>query len=116
PLRTGGADVGVAVSGANTAAPAVTDNGDGYYTATYTPVAVGTDVVTVTLEGVPTGASPYESGVAPKIAKFGPSKNTQSVPVGTAVPNPPSVKLTDGTGAPVAGVAVTFTVLSGGGT
>ena len=39
----------------------------------------------------------------------------QSANVGTAVPIPPSVKVTDSAGTPVAGVPVTFAVASGGG-
>lgn len=41
--------------------------------------------------------------------------NNQSAVAGQAVPVPPSVKITDASGNPVAGVNVTFTVTSGGG-
>ncbi|HKP31038.1 MAG TPA: Ig-like domain-containing protein [Gemmatimonadales bacterium] len=40
---------------------------------------------------------------------------SQTTPAGTAVPVAPSVKVTDGSGNPVVGVQVTFTVTSGGG-
>jgi hypothetical protein len=115
-LTTGGANVAVRVSGANSVTPSVTDNGDGTYTAQYTPINVGTDSLEVTMGGAALGGSPYLSVVAPKIVKIGPSKNTQTVPVGTAVPAPPSVRVSDGAGTPLGGITVTFTVLSGGGT
>jgi hypothetical protein len=41
---------------------------------------------------------------------------TQKVPAGTAVPEPPSVRVTTAAGQPVAGVRVDFAVQSGGGT
>jgi hypothetical protein len=41
--------------------------------------------------------------------------NNQQVPAGTPVPTPPAVVLRDANGNPVAGVAVTFEVVSGGG-
>ena len=40
----------------------------------------------------------------------------QTAGVGTSVANPPSVQVTDGSGNPVPGVAVTFNVTVGGGT
>src|SRR5439155_10028560 len=43
------------------------------------------------------------------------SATSQSAAVGTAVSAPPSVKVTDATGNPVSGVAVTFTVTAGSG-
>ncbi|HEU4565048.1 MAG TPA: filamin/ABP280 repeat domain-containing protein, partial [Gemmatimonadaceae bacterium] len=60
---TGGATVAVSVSGANTAAPPVTDNGNGTYGASYTPAAAGTDQVAITLDGTPIAGSPYTSTV-----------------------------------------------------
>lgn len=115
-LTTGGDDVVVQVSGANSATPAVADNTRGTYTARYTPRGVGADQVAITLNGVALAGSPFPSVVAPKIVKVGPSRFTQTgVPVGTAVPSPPSVKVTDAAGTPVAGVTVTFTVTAGGG-
>ncbi|KKL26877.1 hypothetical protein LCGC14_2390850, partial [marine sediment metagenome] len=50
-LASGGATVVINVGGANTAAPSVTDNSDGTYTATYTPTASGTDNITGTING-----------------------------------------------------------------
>jgi hypothetical protein len=61
---TGGGSWTVAVTGANTANPSVTDNGDGTYTATYTPVVGGTDIITIRLGGTQIGGSPYNSTVA----------------------------------------------------
>ena len=43
------------------------------------------------------------------------SLERQTASPGTAVPNPPSVLVTDANGAPKAGIPVTFTVTSGGG-
>ena len=65
PLTIGGDVVAVAVSGANTATPAVTDNGDGTYSATYTPTVAGTDQVAITLNGAPLVGSPFTSIVNP---------------------------------------------------
>jgi hypothetical protein len=64
PMSTGGDAVTVTVSGANPAGSlAVTDNGNGTYTASYTPQATGTDQVAITLNGVPISGSPYTSTV-----------------------------------------------------
>jgi hypothetical protein len=41
--------------------------------------------------------------------------NAQTASAGAAVPQPPAVRLVDGTGAPIAGVTVEFAVASGGG-
>jgi len=68
PVTLGGDVVVVSVTGANTETPAVTDNGDGTYTASYTPALAGTDLVAITLNGVPISASPYASAVAGGIA------------------------------------------------
>jgi filamin/ABP280 repeat protein/calcineurin-like phosphoesterase family protein len=115
-LTKGGDTVVAAVSGANPGSPVVTDNANGTYSARYVPLKVGTDIVAITLNGTPLGGSPYQSAVASKIVKVGPSRNTQAgIPVGSNVPYPPSVKVSDGTGAALAGVSVTFTVLAGGG-
>jgi filamin/ABP280 repeat protein/calcineurin-like phosphoesterase family protein len=113
---TGGDAVVVQVSGANSAAPLVTDNANGSYTARYTPIAPGANTVTVTLNGTPLNGSPYSSVVSPKIIKVGSSRLTQTgMAPGSIVPYPPSAKVTDGAGVPLPGVTVTFTVLAGGG-
>ncbi len=82
PVTTGGAVVAVSVTGANTATPPVTDQGNGTYTASYTPAATGTDNIAITLGGSPVGASPYSSTVgagAPSAAQ-----STATVPGGVA--------------------------------
>jgi hypothetical protein len=115
-LTTGGDTVAIQVNGANPGTPGVTDNANGTYSSRYTPRTVGTDLIAITLNGAPLGASPYRSAVAPKIVKSGPSRNTQfGVPVGSKVPYPPSVKVSDGAGTALMGVTVTFTVIAGGG-
>ncbi|MGH7630511.1 MAG: Ig-like domain-containing protein [Gemmatimonadales bacterium] len=72
-LTTGGDAIAVSVSGSNNASGlAVTDNGDGTYTASYTPQMTGVDQVAVTLAGVPIGGSPYTSTVvAPSASQLG---------------------------------------------
>jgi filamin/ABP280 repeat protein len=64
-LTTGGSDVEVTVSGANTANATVTDNGDGTYTATYLPVLPGADTITISLDGGQISGSPFTSNVSP---------------------------------------------------
>ncbi len=51
PVTTGGDVITLAISGANTVNPAVTDNGDGTYTATYTPTNSGQDLIGGTVNG-----------------------------------------------------------------
>jgi hypothetical protein len=56
--------VAVTVTGDNAAGSlSVTDNGNGTYTASYTPQTTGTDQVAITLNGVPISGSPYTSTV-----------------------------------------------------
>jgi adhesin/invasin len=62
-LTSGGSDVEVTVSGANTANATVTDNGDGTYTASYLPVLPGADTITITLDGGQISGSPFTSNV-----------------------------------------------------
>jgi hypothetical protein len=63
PLTAGGDVVVVSVTGSNTATPGVTDNGDGTYTAQYTPTVPGEDLVAITLNGSAISGSPYTSTV-----------------------------------------------------
>jgi acid phosphatase type 7 len=113
---TGGDAVLVQVSGVNSAAPPVTDNANGSYTARYTPITPGGNSVAVTLNGTSLSGSPYSSVVSPKIIKVGNSRLTQTgMAAGSNVPYPPSSKVTDGAGVPIPGVSVTFTVVAGGG-
>jgi hypothetical protein len=66
----GGDAVVATVSGANTASPPVTDNGDGTYTTQYTPKVAGTDSVDIRIRNLVTGdfepisGSPFISMVA----------------------------------------------------
>ncbi|MBK9690146.1 MAG: hypothetical protein IPO73_00345 [Gemmatimonadetes bacterium] len=62
-LAAGGANVQVTITGANPGAAAVTDLGDGTYLAGYVPAASGTDLVSITLNGVQIGGSPYTSSI-----------------------------------------------------
>lgn len=82
PLKAGGDRVVVAVTGANPARPAVTDVGNGTYSATYTPTNTGKDLLTITLNGVPIAGSPFASTVGAGPAD--PSQTTATVPAGTA--------------------------------
>ncbi|HEU4647519.1 MAG TPA: Ig-like domain repeat protein [Gemmatimonadales bacterium] len=66
-----------------------------------------------TLTGVASGPVQLGAGAAASIAAN--SAKSQPAFIGTAVAEPPSVIVKDANGNPVAGVAVTFTVASGGG-
>jgi len=83
PLGSGGETVVVTVSGVNDAgALTVTDQADGTYTASYTPTAMGTDVVAITMNGRPIGGSPFTSTVG--AGPVSPDQSTATVPDGTA--------------------------------
>jgi hypothetical protein len=75
---------------------------------TYTLLFGSPDISAVVSRGISLGA-----GAASRVAAA--SATTQSATVGTAVAAPPAVKVTDGGGNPVAGIAVSFAVTSGGG-
>ena len=75
----------------------------------------GTATVTAASAGLSALVSVSVSQPTPAaIAASGPI--SQSAPAGTAVASPPAVIVRDGAGNPMAGVAVTFAVTSGGGT
>jgi hypothetical protein len=117
-VGSGGETVVVTVSGANSAGPiTAADNGDGTYTAVYTPTASGPDQVDITMNGTPISGSPYNStvavGSATQIQIF--AGNNQTGPAGGQLPVNPSVLVRDSHNNPVAGVLVTFSVGSGGG-
>jgi Ferritin-like domain/Filamin/ABP280 repeat len=60
PLTTGGSEVIVEAVGENNTGPIeAISNNDGTYTASYTPTTVGTDTVTITLDGAPIQGSPF---------------------------------------------------------
>lgn len=62
-LRTTGSGpnaVAVTTTGMNVSGPTfATDNGDGTYSFSYTPIAAGTDNIAITLNGSPIASSPY---------------------------------------------------------
>ncbi|MGH7517852.1 MAG: Ig-like domain-containing protein [Gemmatimonadales bacterium] len=63
-ITTGGDAVAVSVTGANNVgALVVTDNGNGTYSASYTPQLTGLDQVAITLNGASISGSPYGSTV-----------------------------------------------------
>ena len=62
-LTSGGSNVEVTVTGANSANATVTDNGNGTYSATYLPVQAGADTITITLDGGQISGSPFTSNV-----------------------------------------------------
>src|SRR5690606_19554524 len=78
------ADLSIMLSGSNATATlsAITDNGDGTYTVTYTPTVAGTDQVVIMLGGTAVSGSPYSSVVSSAAADA--TNTTASVPVGTA--------------------------------
>jgi len=79
----GGDVVEVSVTGANTATPTVADNGDGTYSASYTPIEAGTDQVAITINGYAIAGSPYPSEVAGLMGSI-----TVSVEVSEEIPVP----------------------------
>jgi hypothetical protein len=117
-VTVGGATVEITVTGANSAGPiAATDNGDGTYSAAYTPTGSGLDQVAITLNGTPISGSPFSTTVAAgspsQMLLF--AGNNQSAPVGSAVANNPTIQVLDQSNNPVQGISVTFTVTGGGG-
>lgn len=63
----------------------------------------------------PTDPPPPNAGTPAAVARTNDNTNGQTATVGTAVANPPAVRVTNAAGAAVANVAVTFAVASGGG-
>ncbi|MGR4862194.1 putative Ig domain-containing protein [Caulobacter sp. LARHSG274] len=88
----------MAIGGTNAGATpgAITDNGNGTYSVTYTPSAAGVDTLSITLDGVAISGSPYSSTVA-------------------AAPTPPVIT-TASLPTPVLGQAYSQTVATTGGT
>jgi hypothetical protein len=65
PLTTGGSEVVMEATGANPTGPIeAVNNGDGTYTASYTPINEGEDSVAITLDGSPIQGSPFTVTVA----------------------------------------------------
>jgi hypothetical protein len=82
PLDSGSETVTVTVSGANNpGALAVTDQGNGTYTASYTPTIAGTDNVAIAINGTAVGGSPFASTVG--AGAVSPASSTATVPGGT---------------------------------
>lgn len=65
PLRQGGygGTLSISVTGANRSTPAILDEGNGSYTASYFPLFKGNDQVDIRLNGVPIKGSPFKSKV-----------------------------------------------------
>jgi len=76
----GGGSAMCSISGANIAAPVMTDNGDGTYSGAYTPANAGTDSMIITIDGTPILGSPYTSVVA--AAPVGGLKSTTALRMG----------------------------------
>ena len=76
--------------------------------------APGTNTVEVSAEGVSETVTFTAEGIPPTQTIV--SGNNQIATTGTALANPFVVEVLDGNGDPLAGVAVTFTVVAGGGT
>ncbi len=101
--------VAISVSGSNLASPAVTDVGNGTYTAAYTPTAAGSDNVAITLNTVAISGSPYTSVVSAGAAD--PANSTATVPAGTAgAATNIVVTVNDASGNPKTGETVVISV------
>jgi hypothetical protein len=69
-LTTGGDDVIVEATGANASGPVTaTDNGDGTYEASYLPIDLGTDTISVTINGTPVAGSPFTVIIEPAVTE-----------------------------------------------
>ncbi len=114
PLSSGGATVVVTVSGANSpGALAVTDQGDGTYTASYTPALAGTDTVAITMNGTSISGSPFTSTVGAGAAS--PAHSTATVPDGTAgLPTDMLIQARDASGNPLSSGGATVVVTVSG--
>jgi hypothetical protein len=114
PRLSGGATVVVSVTGANAAIPAVTDNGDGTYSAAYTPTTAGNDAVAITLNGVAIGGSPYPSVVAPATAtKLGFLVQPSAVTAGQSIAPAVQVAVQDANGNTITGSSATVSLALG---
>jgi hypothetical protein len=63
-VGAGGAAVSVIIIGANSGTATVTDNGDGTYTAAYTPVLPGVDSIVIQVNAIPIPGNPFISVVS----------------------------------------------------
>jgi hypothetical protein len=70
PVTTGGNEVIVEATGGNQSGPiTATDNGDGTYTASYNAEVIGTDTVTITIDGTPISGSPFTITIAEAVTE-----------------------------------------------
>jgi hypothetical protein len=88
----------VSVTGANTATPTVTDEGDGTYTASYTPTSTGDDDIAITMNGIAISGSSFTSTVG--VGALDEASSTASVPTTGVVGSPTdiTVQARDGSG------------------
>ncbi|HEX2188412.1 MAG TPA: invasin domain 3-containing protein [Longimicrobiaceae bacterium] len=114
-LTAGGATVALSTTAGSVSA--VTDNGNGTYTATLT---AGNAVATATVSGTVNGSAlgntvtvEFTAGPPANLVKH--AGDAQSAAVNTAVSTAPAVRVTDANGIPVPNVTVTFAVAAGGG-
>ncbi|MGE0352896.1 MAG: invasin domain 3-containing protein, partial [Gemmatimonadales bacterium] len=110
-VTVGGAAVVVTVTGANAATPAVTDNGNGTYSTSYTPTNAGPDNIAITLNSVAVAGSPFTSTVGSS-GTVSPSLSTVAVSPGTITASSGSsqstitVTVKDQFGNPIGGATV----------
>jgi adhesin/invasin len=117
PVGGAAGQIAVAVSGANTKDKLpVEDRGGGSYRATYTPVATGTDQITVRVGGAPVPGSPFTSTVVAGAAA--PGRTTADVPSDGQFAQPLEiiVHVADALGNPLGRGGDQVTVLGGDGT
>jgi adhesin/invasin len=105
-ITEGGDDVQLTSDGGTLSA--VTDHGDGSYTASLTTTLAGIIKVTGTLNGaqLDTASVTFTSDTAASMTKT--AGDGQTATAGSAVGVAPQVRLLDGLGNPVSGVSVTF--------
>jgi adhesin/invasin len=114
PLVGSGGSVALAVNIGSLSA--VTDAGNGTYTATYTGTTAGTATITGTINGATiadNAVTTVTAGTATQIAVD--AGAGQSAAAGTPVATPPSVIVRDASNNPVQGVSIEFEVTAGGG-
>ncbi|HEX6307113.1 MAG TPA: invasin domain 3-containing protein [Longimicrobiales bacterium] len=119
PITGAATLLAVAVSGANSATPAVSEIGSGSYAASYTPTATGTDQVAITLSGAPIAGSPFTSAVTNSAVSAGNSTVT-AAPTSGLIANGAdaatvTVVLRDANGNAITGLAGSFSVAVGSG-
>jgi len=116
PIDTATVTFAVTSGGGSVAAASVKTNASGQATTTWTlgpTVGVQTATATAGTLAAVTFLAKATAGAAANISKS--AGDAQSAAVNTSVAVNPAVKVTDAFGNPVAGVAVTFTVGTGGG-